>query len=170
MTALESENLPFRPFEGFRTPERQDWLYQQGRSRPGAIVTKARAWESYHQYGLAVDMVLHIDGAWSWDVAGSRLAQWNRMISLAQAQGLEPLTWELPHLQLAGLRLADLRAGAVPEGGDSSWWDAIHTAVREWAGEPANPAFPPPRGPVGPSRSTRARPAGRTPSRRRSRR
>lgn len=36
--------------EGYRSPERQDML-----SRQGPHVTLARAWESYHQYGLAAD-------------------------------------------------------------------------------------------------------------------
>lgn len=42
--------------EGYRSPERQNWLYQQGRTRPGSIVTYAKAGESDHNYGLAVDI------------------------------------------------------------------------------------------------------------------
>jgi hypothetical protein len=42
--------------ETYRTPEKQDILYEQGRSTEGGIVTKARAWESYHNYGLALDI------------------------------------------------------------------------------------------------------------------
>lgn len=45
-------------FEGFRSSERQAWLYAQGRTRPGAIVTNARtSLTSWHGYGLAVDVV-----------------------------------------------------------------------------------------------------------------
>jgi len=42
---------------GFRTPEEQDALYEQGRTKPGKRVTNARAWQSYHNYGLAIDVV-----------------------------------------------------------------------------------------------------------------
>jgi peptidoglycan L-alanyl-D-glutamate endopeptidase CwlK len=42
--------------ETYRTPEKQDILYEQGRTIEGDIITKARAWESYHNYGLALDI------------------------------------------------------------------------------------------------------------------
>lgn len=43
--------------EGYRSPERQELL-----SRQGPHVTLARAWESYHQYGLAADSAFLRDG------------------------------------------------------------------------------------------------------------
>jgi len=66
---FEENDLPFRMFEGFRSPQRQDYLYQQGRSRPGNIITNARPWTSFHQYGLAADFVLFINNKWSWDTS-----------------------------------------------------------------------------------------------------
>ena len=44
-----------------RTFAEQDALYAQGRTKPGAVVTKAKGGQSYHNYGLAVDIVLLID-------------------------------------------------------------------------------------------------------------
>lgn len=44
-----------------RTFEEQDALYAQGRTKPGKVVTNARGGQSYHNYGLAVDIVLLID-------------------------------------------------------------------------------------------------------------
>lgn len=44
-----------------RTFAEQDALYAQGRTKPGAIVTKAKGGQSYHNYGLAVDIVLLVD-------------------------------------------------------------------------------------------------------------
>jgi peptidoglycan L-alanyl-D-glutamate endopeptidase CwlK len=41
-----------------RTFAEQDGLYAQGRSKPGAIVTNAKGGQSYHNYGLAIDIVL----------------------------------------------------------------------------------------------------------------
>lgn len=43
--------------ETYRSPERQEELYQHGRTAPGPIVTRARAWESAHQFRIAVDAV-----------------------------------------------------------------------------------------------------------------
>jgi hypothetical protein len=54
-------------FEAFRGPERQNYLYEAGRTRPGPIVTKATAWQSAHQLGLAVDIAAKNGNGWTWD-------------------------------------------------------------------------------------------------------
>lgn len=41
-----------------RTKKEQDDLYKQGRSKPGKKVTWVRGGYSYHNYGLAIDIVL----------------------------------------------------------------------------------------------------------------
>ena len=65
-SGLPAARLPIRLFEGWRSPRRQRYLYEQGRTRPGSTVTYARGWESYHQYGLACDFVGFVDGNWTW--------------------------------------------------------------------------------------------------------
>lgn len=139
---LDDEHLPFRPFEGFRTPGRQQALFNQ--NRPGKIITKARPWQSYHQYGLAVDFVLFVDRKWSWSTSGQYAHAWDRLHQIGRRYGLAPLSWEKPHLQLAGVELADLRAGRYPEGGDDSWARNLEQAIESWRGSPAAP--PPPKG------------------------
>jgi peptidoglycan L-alanyl-D-glutamate endopeptidase CwlK len=47
--------------ESYRSYKRQQRLYDQGRSMPGEVVTNAQAWQSYHQYGLAVDFAVDMD-------------------------------------------------------------------------------------------------------------
>ncbi len=42
--------------EGYRSSERQNWLYAQGRTRPGKIVTYLKGTKSSHYSGLAVDV------------------------------------------------------------------------------------------------------------------
>lgn len=42
--------------ETLRSFARSNQLYAQGRTRPGKIVTNAAAGQSYHNYGLAVDL------------------------------------------------------------------------------------------------------------------
>ena len=54
--------------QGLRTFAEQDALYAQGRTKPGKKVTNAKAGQSIHNYGLAVDIVLILDGKTaSWD-------------------------------------------------------------------------------------------------------
>jgi peptidoglycan L-alanyl-D-glutamate endopeptidase CwlK len=45
-----------------RTIQEQDALYAKGRTAPGPEVTKAKGGSSYHNYGLAIDIVLIVDG------------------------------------------------------------------------------------------------------------
>jgi peptidoglycan L-alanyl-D-glutamate endopeptidase CwlK len=132
LAALAFEGIPFRLFEGFRSPERQRYLYAQGRTRPGAIVTKARPWSSYHQYGLAGDFVLFESGKWSWDAAGANAGRWRRLQQTGRQLGLEPLSFEAPHLQLAALRIGDLAAGRYPDGGDATWEMSMERALASW--------------------------------------
>lgn len=46
----------------YRDGEYQDFLYEQGRSRPGAIVTNAKAGRSIHNYRLAFDICKNLRG------------------------------------------------------------------------------------------------------------
>ena len=127
---LQAEGYPFGIFEGFRSPERQAKLYARGRTSPGRIITRAKAWESYHQYGLAADMVALPEGKWSWSVPQ---AWWDRLHALGREHGLEALSFEQPHLQLANLKLSDLKKGVLPEG-DAIWANNIRLAAESEAG------------------------------------
>lgn len=139
---LRDEGHPFDMFEAFRTPQRQAYLYAQGRTRPGIIVTRSGPWASYHQYGLAADLVLHIDGQWSWDTSNPHRASWRRMHELGIEAGLEPLSWELPHLQIAGLTIEGLKAGHYPDGGDETWAENLEANIAGWSGSRAAPPAP----------------------------
>lgn len=132
LAQLAAEGIPFRLFEGYRSPERQQYLYAQGRTRPGPIVTRAQPWTSYHQYGLAADFVLFIRGEWSWDKTGPNARYWTRLAELGAGLGLERISFELPHLQLAGLKIADLTAGQYPSGGDHGWTAMLESALTAW--------------------------------------
>jgi peptidoglycan L-alanyl-D-glutamate endopeptidase CwlK len=80
-----------------RTGAEQDALYAKGRTAPGAVVTHARANQSAHQYGLAIDFVIMDNGKPDW--SGTSEA-WNDAIELAQNAGMVSLRpMESAHLQ-----------------------------------------------------------------------
>lgn len=58
LAALRVEGDNWELTGGLRTYAEQKALYAQGRTTPGKIVTKASAGQSYHNFGIAVDLVL----------------------------------------------------------------------------------------------------------------
>ena len=132
---------PYDIFMGLRTWEEQNRLYALGRTvrnpdgyptlSMGRIVTKAKGGDSFHNYGLAADIVFRPHGNWSWDDS----LPWEKLGKLGEGLGLE---WggrwkfqDLPHFQMLG-RLA---SGTLPalafakrlyaDGGLSAVWDAV---------------------------------------------
>jgi hypothetical protein len=106
---------PWVLVEGYRSPERQLWLYAQGRTRPGPIVTWMKS-PKWHGAGLAADAAPTRDGGLWY---GAPRSWWQGLLSAGQAAGLSNPAWsqgDLGHLQLtsAALRqkaLAWCRAG-----------------------------------------------------------
>lgn len=75
-----------------RTFKEQQELYEIGRSKPGKKVTNASAGLSYHNYGLAVDIVLIIDGKnASWDIKsdfdGDKKSDWLEIVTIFKQHG-----------------------------------------------------------------------------------
>lgn len=153
---LKGEGIPLRIFEAFRFPQRQADLYAQGLTKPGHIVTYAQPWYSYHQYGLAVDFVLLMNGQWSWDDSTSEKKQWwKRMHALGRENGLTPLDFETPHLQISGTSSNTLIHGHYPLGGDDLWSENLASAIAGWNSTPSAPPSPSiPRRPALPTRYT----------------
>jgi hypothetical protein len=140
--------LGLRPYEGGRTPTRQVELYARGRTigERGKTVTRAKAWESFHQYGFAEDFVFFVDGKWTW--VEPEKGAWAEFQRLARGAGLRTLSFEIPHVELP-ISLADLQAGRYPMGGDAFWEEWIETQIEAWGHEPQDfagiihPAAPP---------------------------
>ena len=132
---LDQENIPMRVFEAFRAPERQAFLYAKGRTAPGKKVTNAEPWESYHQYGVAADFVRFENGGWNWNNSTpAQKQQWDRFHEIARGEGLEPLNFEKPHVQLVGTSFAELLGGDYPDGGDDKWAANLTAAINRWPG------------------------------------
>ncbi len=75
-----------------RTFDEQAALYSQGRTTPGKIVTNAKAGQSYHNYGLAFDICLIVDGKEaSWDTLkdfdGDKVADWMEVVKICKSHG-----------------------------------------------------------------------------------
>lgn len=83
-----------------RTFAEQDALYAQGRTKGGLKVTNAKGGQSYHNYGLAIDIVLLVDkdknGTYenaSWDIKtdfdGDGKADWMEIVTIFKRYGFE---------------------------------------------------------------------------------
>lgn len=68
-----------------RTDAEQTALYAQGRTAPGHIVTNAKAGQSAHQYGLAIDIVPMVNGKPDWHGTDP---VWSEIGVLGEAAGL----------------------------------------------------------------------------------
>lgn len=82
------------PFETYRDPIRQNWLKD---NQPKT--TRAGAWHSAHQYGMAVDFC-----GWksatepTWSLPET---EWEVLKRLAGAHGLQaPIAWDRGHIEL----------------------------------------------------------------------
>jgi hypothetical protein len=107
----------------FRCGEHQDHLFAQGRTRPGNIVTNARAGQSIHNHRLAFDFFQNIRGQ-EWNNAeffetGGRI--WREMGGVWG--GDWPNFPDRPHCEFTnGLRWRDLQAGMqVPQDFKMKW-------------------------------------------------
>lgn len=77
-----------------RTIAEQDALYAQGRTKPGKKVTNAKGGQSYHNYGLAIDICLILDSKEaSWDTLkdydGDKIADWMEAVAIFKSRGWE---------------------------------------------------------------------------------
>jgi hypothetical protein len=68
-------NITLRIVQGLRTFEEQQSIYDQGRTKPGKIVTNAKPGSSYHNFGLSVDIVPITNGKADWNFDFKRLTQ-----------------------------------------------------------------------------------------------
>lgn len=93
-------NVMCRFTHTLRTFAEQDALYAKGRTKPGPKVTNARSGSSWHNYGMAIDIVLLVDknndGVFesvSWDVKADfdkdGKADWMEIVQIFKEYGWE---------------------------------------------------------------------------------
>ena len=112
LSKAKEAGFDLRITDGHRTPQEQDYIYAQGRTRPGRIVTYAKANQSLHNFKCAIDVV---DKKKGYDI------DWNKLGKIGESCGLE---WggrwtkpvDKPHFQYTGgLTLKQLQSGKRPE-------------------------------------------------------
>ena len=92
--------------EVLRTFKRSNELYAQGRTKPGSIVTNAPGGSSYHNYGLALDFHLQINGKDVWPNNFRADKNWMKVVEVFKKYGF---TWggdfktiiDAPHFEMS---------------------------------------------------------------------
>lgn len=114
--AAEKQGIKLRVTASLRTYAEQDKLYAQGRTTAGAIVTNAKSGSSYHNFGLALDVVPIMNGKAVWD------ADWKAIGAIGKAVGF---AWggdwrkivDKPHFEMTfGYSVAKLRGLQIVDG------------------------------------------------------
>lgn len=124
-------------FEGRRSFARQKYLYERGRKDKGkAIVTNAADGLSFHNYGLAVDLVFDADGGkagmqWSWTGDYQKLGILTNDFSRLEWGGNWKRFPEFCHVQMScGFSISQIKA-MYDKDGIEAVWQAITEAYEE---------------------------------------
>lgn len=117
LAAAKAEGIDLLVTSTYRDFAAQQALYDQGRTKPGNIVTHAKPGQSYHNFRVALDVVPLRDKKPVWD---AKDPVWQEVGRLGEAQGFEWAgRWkkfrEFPHFQYtAGATLKQLAEGWQP--------------------------------------------------------
>jgi len=113
--AAKAKGIDLLVTSTYRDNESQAALYAQGRTTPGAIVTKAKPGQSWHNHRCALDVVALVNGKPVWSTTDPI---WLKLGEIGKSCGLEWAgDWkdfkEFPHFQYTGgMTLAQLQQGA----------------------------------------------------------
>ena len=108
------EGIELQVVSGYRSPQEQHRIYQQGRSTDGPVVTNAKAGYSKHNFGVAFDVAPVKNGKAHWPNDSDL---WNKIGKIGKSLGLR---WggdwakpDLPHFEHPTLEMRDLLMGKV---------------------------------------------------------
>lgn len=123
---LDRHHFQIEVVSAFRSVEEQNKLFAQGRTAPGKIVTKARGGQSWHNFGLAVDVCPFKNGLFLWNADNQT---WLTIANCAKLYGLESgYFWKFqdkPHLQLTKSFSLDAARAIYNAHGLPRLWQAI---------------------------------------------
>ena len=89
ISAFKTAGIDILITSTYRDAESQNALYAQGRTKPGAKVTNAKAGQSWHNYRLAFDIVPLRNGKPVWGTKGDDLKLWQKIGAIGKSVGLE---------------------------------------------------------------------------------
>ena len=146
ITEAKARGLQVAIHSGLRTAEEQDKLYALGRTvpNPDGIITNAQAYESWHNLGLAADVVFKDQkGNWTWDKmppifkTPEGLWRWikngnNQWEQLGQVGTMFNLSWggywekvkpDFPHFEMRGSipNVHEAKKILIEQGLDKLW-------------------------------------------------
>jgi len=111
-------------FEGYRSPYRQENLYASSRTAPGKWLTDARAWRSWHQYGLALDIAFYENKKWNWN---------GDFVAVSKFFLEQKFEWipkkEMVHFQITGKMDVDEAYKITQEFGVQTLWELIRSKI-----------------------------------------
>ena len=155
LTTTEAHGVKFTIWEAYRTPERQDYLYRtKTKTSSGKLIrrTRAKAWTSFHQYGIACDFVFDMPGWGRWaNKTAEHKEGWKLLHSVGESLGLTALynrkgrLMEKPHMHMQGFSIKQLRAGEWPPGGDYQFAENIRNSIerhKSWRKPKQGPPYP----------------------------
>jgi peptidoglycan L-alanyl-D-glutamate endopeptidase CwlK len=118
-------------FEGYRPPQRQQYLYEQGRTRVGKRVTWAKPWESFHQYHLAIDVAFGGHKKWYWPdpETPDGKAKWNAVTAIFERHGFTGISKERAHFQLTAGMTEQEAFEIYAKHGMQAVWDIVETRM-----------------------------------------
>ena len=122
---LWANGIDMYVFEGWRSPSRQSFLYEQGRSAPGKIITNSKPWTSFHQFGVAIDLVYKINNRWSWEGDFTKPAQVMKKHGFEWGGDFKTFK-DMPHYQITGGFTIQEAKAITDQFGVQAFWLAVN--------------------------------------------
>ncbi|WP_412467839.1 M15 family metallopeptidase [Pedobacter sp. KLB.chiD] len=108
-TVEEELGIRLRIVQALRTIAEQNALYNQGRTTPGNIVTNAKGGSSYHNYALAIDVVIVKEGQAVWSILPREVVQIGEQLGFEWGGNWKGFK-DYPHFQMTfGKSIKDLK-------------------------------------------------------------
>ncbi len=93
-------DIIIRITDGFRSFDEQSKLYARGRTEPGPVLTNAKSGQSYHNYGLAIDLVVMENNKPNYGYDNSKIAEIGKEYTIVWGGTFLHLS-DRPHFELS---------------------------------------------------------------------
>ena len=129
----KNEGIRLFYYETYRSPQNQHEMFEFGRrgDKEETTVTKADAWASLKQYGLAVTLATFNNG--NWELIPDDIIK-NKVDNIAFGLGLQPGQFggDGLYFSFPNINIDSLKQGKYPSGGDAEWRQNINMNITSW--------------------------------------